>query len=79
MYGEMTCCNLTIFFIDFFQPWQPNPELESTRSVIETEVTAYTLNHYKHGICSVFSVVNDEGNSIVACIEDHQFQPKNLW
>jgi len=61
------------------QPWQPIPELESTRSVIEAEVTAYTLNHYKHGICSVFSVVNDEGKSIVACIEDHQFQPKNLW
>jgi len=61
------------------QPWQPIPELESTRAVIEAEVTNYTLNHFKHGICSVFSVVNDEGKSIVACIEDHQFQPKNLW
>ena len=55
------------------------PELESTRSVIEAEVTSYTLNHYKHGFCSVFSTVNDEGKAIVVCIEDHQFQPKNFW
>ena len=55
------------------------PELESTRALIEAEVTAYTLNHYKHGICSVFSVVNDDGKAIVVCIEDHQFQPKNFW
>jgi len=61
------------------QPWQPMPELESTRSVIEAEVTTYTLNHYKHGFCSVFSTVNDEGKAIVVCIEDHQFQPKNFW
>lgn len=61
------------------QPWQPMPEMESTRAMIEAEVTAYTLNHYKHGICSVFSVQNDDGKAIVVCIEDHQFQPKNFW
>ena len=54
-------------------------DLENTRAIIEAEVTAYTLNHYKHGICSVFSVKNEDGKAIVACIEDHQFQPKNLW
>jgi len=61
------------------QPWQPMQDLENTRAIIEAEVTAYTLNHYKHGICSVFSVKNEDGKAIVACIEDHQFQPKNLW
>jgi len=61
------------------QPWQPMHDLENTRSIVEAEVTAYTLNHYKHGICSVFSVKNEDGKAIVACIEDHQFQPKNLW
>jgi len=54
-------------------------EMETTRAIIEAEVTAYTLNHYKHGICSVYSIVNDEGKAIVICIEDHQFQPKNFW
>ena len=47
--------------------------------MIEAEVTAYTLNHYKHGICSVFSNIGEEGKSIIVCIEDHQFQPKNFW
>jgi len=61
------------------QPWQPPQDLENTRAIVEAEVTAYTLNHYKHGICSVFSVKNEDGQAIVACIEDHQFQPKNLW
>jgi len=36
------------------QPWQPIPDMENTRAIIEAEATAYTLNHYKHGICSVF-------------------------
>merc|ERR1711890_123729 len=41
---------------------------------------SYTLNHYKHGICSAFSVVDDEiGKAVILCIEDHQFQPKNFW
>jgi capping protein alpha len=61
------------------QPWQPIPDMENTRAIIEAEATAYTLNHYKHGICSVFSTVNDDGKAIVVCVEDHQFQPKNYW
>ena len=49
--------------------------MEALRSAVEIEATAYVMNHYKHGVCSVFS-----GNdSIVVCIEDHQFQPKNFW
>lgn len=61
------------------QPWQPIPDMENTRAVIEAEATAYTLNYYKHGICSVFSTVNDDGKAIVVCVEDHQYQPKNYW
>ena len=62
-----------------FQPWQPEASMEPLRAAVEAEVTAYTLNHYKHGICSVFSVATAEGKAIVVCIEDHQFQPKNYW
>lgn len=66
------------------KPWSPEASLETLRSAIESEVTAYALNHYKHGVSSTFSVVKEgeDGNaikSIVACIEDHQFQPKNYW
>jgi len=63
-----------------FQPWSPNASLEPMRFAIENEATSYTLNHYKHGICSAFSVVDDEiGKAVILCIEDHQFQPKNFW
>ena len=63
-----------------FQPWSPDSSIEALRSAIETEATAYALNHYKHGICSTFSTVNEEGaKAVVVCIEDHQFQPKNYW
>ena len=40
----------------------------------------YALSHYKHGVPAVFSKTTEEGaKQIVACIEDHQFQPKNYW
>merc|ERR1712241_1366104 len=45
----------------------------------EAEVTAYALNHYRHGVSATFSKPTEDGKSIVCCIEDHQFQPKNYW
>ena len=41
--------------------------------------TEYCLQHYRHGVFSTFSKKTDEGQTIVCCIEDHQFQPKNYW
>merc|ERR1712079_740630 len=52
---------------------------EALRSAVEAEVTEYCLQHYRHGVCSTFSKKTDEGQTIVCCIEDHQFQPKNYW
>ena len=49
------------------------------RAAIDAEAMAYALNHYRHGICSTFSSVTDQGKAIIVCIEDHQFQPKNYW
>jgi len=62
-----------------YKPWSSEPSLEELRSEIETEVTNYTLNHYKHGVPAVFAKDTEEGKMIVACIEDHQFQPRNFW
>jgi len=53
--------------------------VESLRAAIEAEVTAYALNHYRHGVSATFSKPTEDGKSIVCCIEDHQFQPKNYW
>ncbi|XP_040579051.1 F-actin-capping protein subunit alpha [Lepeophtheirus salmonis] len=63
-----------------YQPHTPDKEWEPLRAAIETEATSYTLNHFKHGICCTFIADSEEnGKSIVVCIEDHQFQPKNYW
>ena len=63
-----------------YQPWEPETSMERLRSAVETEVTEYCLNHYRHGVSSTFSKTTEEGQqAIVCCIEDHQFQPKNFW
>jgi capping protein alpha len=63
-----------------YQPWEPETSMESLRSAVETEVTEYCLNHYRHGVSSTFSKTTEDGQqAIVCCIEDHQFQPKNFW
>ncbi len=64
------------------QPWSEASasSLEPLRAAVEAEATAYALDHYKHGACSVFATNNLEGApAVVVCIEDHQFQPKNYW
>jgi len=61
------------------QSWTPDSSVENLRTAIESEVTSYALNHYRHGVCATFSKETDEGKAIVSCIEDHQFQPKNYW
>ncbi|XP_023327340.1 F-actin-capping protein subunit alpha [Eurytemora carolleeae] len=62
-----------------YKPWSSHGELEELRSAVEAEVTNYTLNHYKHGVPAVFVKDTEEGKMLIACIEDHQFQPKNYW
>ena len=62
-----------------YKPWSSHGELEELRSAVEVEVTNYTLNHYKHGVPAVFVKDTEEGKMLIACIEDHQFQPKNYW
>jgi len=63
-----------------YKPWSGGDQsLEDLRLAIETEVTNYATNHYKQGVPAVFSKNTEEGKVIVACIEDHQFQPKNYW
>merc|ERR1712025_154463 len=62
-----------------YKPWTADSEVEGLRAAIEAEVTAYALNHYRHGVSATFSKPTEDGKSIVCCIEDHQFQPKNYW
>lgn len=63
-----------------YQPFTPDATAEPWRAALDAEFTQYTKNHYKDGVCSV--VGRSQPGGIVtlnACIEDHQFQPKNFW
>lgn len=62
-----------------YQPYTPDSVAEPWRAALDSEFIQYTRNHYKDGICNV--VGRSQGGIITlnACIEDHQFQPKNFW
>ncbi|XP_013772203.1 F-actin-capping protein subunit alpha-like [Limulus polyphemus] len=62
-----------------FQSYEPDQAAESWRSALENTWTRYTEDHYRHGNCSVFGHSHGGNITLVACIEDHQFQPKNYW
>ncbi|XP_066995506.2 F-actin-capping protein subunit alpha [Anabrus simplex] len=62
-----------------YQVWISDPAAEPWRAALETELDAYTLNHYRNGVGSVFGKSQGSVISLIACIEDHQFQPNNFW
>ena len=62
-----------------YQAWASDQGMEGLRAAVEAEVTGYCLNHYRHGVSATFSKEGEDGQTIVCCIEDHQFQPKNYW
>jgi len=62
-----------------FQHWECDKKSESWRLALETEFGNYASQHYPHGAWSVFSKSSGSQITLIACIEDHQFQPKNFW
>lgn len=63
-----------------YQPYEPDQTAEPWRAALDAEFLQYTQNHYKHGVCSVIGRSQSGGIvTLIACIEDHQFQPKNYW
>lgn len=63
-----------------YQPYTPDAGVEPWRAALDIEFMQYTRNHYKDGVCSVVGRAQPGGIiNLTACIEDHQFQPKNFW
>lgn len=62
-----------------YQNLESDAIAESWRSALDIEALAYTSNHYRHGVCSVFGKSQGGQITLTICIEDHQFQPKNYW
>lgn len=62
-----------------YQPHDADMGAESWRSALDVEIQQYTLNHYRHGVCSVFGRTVNGGGQVTlnVCMEDHQFQPSN--
>lgn len=57
----------------------PEPSVELWRSTLDEAWLSYTKSHYTNGNASVFASFNDACITLTACIEGHQFQPKNYW
>lgn len=62
-----------------FGQWQAEPKVESWRQALESEFDTYVKNHFRQGVMSVFGKWESGQTTLVVCIEDHQFQPKNYW
>ncbi|XP_076235543.1 F-actin-capping protein subunit alpha [Calliopsis andreniformis] len=62
-----------------YEPYEPDPVAEPWRAALQDEITTYTESHYRYGECSVFGKSQGGNITLTACIEDHQFQPKNFW
>ncbi|XP_070396213.1 F-actin-capping protein subunit alpha [Dermacentor albipictus] len=58
----------------------PEGHSESWRAALEEVWTQYAREHYRHGTCAVFDrSPSPQELSLVACLEDHQFQAQNFW
>lgn len=62
-----------------YQPYTPDSTAEPWRAALDSEFTQYTRNHYKDGVCIALGRSQAGVINLTACIEDHQFQPKNFW
>lgn len=53
--------------------------VEEYRSAINEAVNGYLAQHYPAGNTAVYGKDNGGTVTIIICIEDHKFEPKNFW
>uniref|UniRef100_A0A090XD08 F-actin-capping protein subunit alpha n=1 Tax=Ixodes ricinus TaxID=34613 RepID=A0A090XD08_IXORI len=53
---------------------------EAWRAALEEAWTQYARDHYRHGACAAYDrSTSSQEVTLVACLEDHQFQSQNFW
>ena len=57
----------------------PDQTAEPWRSALEKTFSQYVKNQYRHGVVTVYGSSSDGNITLIACIESHQFNPKNYW
>lgn len=62
-----------------YQPASIDKAGESWRAAVESALTKYHKDYYKTGFSSTYASSAGGNITLIACIESHQFQPKNFW
>lgn len=60
-------------------PWTEDSTSEPWRVALDRIWTVYAKEHYTNGVSAVFGSSSNGLVTLTACIEGHQFQPKNFW